>query len=70
MTRAAFTTVLPLNGGDSDMDFEIEGGAPPTAGGQGPVTWYRAVSPDYLSVMGMTIRRGRSFNGREAEPVV
>ncbi len=69
VTRVATTTVLPLTG-DSDMDFEIEGGAPPPAGGQGPVTWYRAVSPDYLSVMGMTIRRGRSFNGREAEPVV
>ena len=71
VSRAALTTILPLApGGDNDMDFAIEGAPPPTANEPGPVTWYRVVSADYPLVMGLTMLRGRSFNGREAAPVV
>ena len=70
VTGAALTSVVPLGGADNDTDFTIEGVAPPAPGQPGPVAWYRAVSADYLSVMGMTILKGRSFEGREARPSV
>ena len=70
VSRAALTSILPLNGGDSDMDFTIEGVAPPPPDRPGPATWYRVVSADYLAAMGMTPTSGRLFEGREPAPVV
>jgi putative ABC transport system permease protein len=69
--RAALTTIVPLGpGGDNDMDFTIEGAPPPAPSQPGPVTWYRVVSADYVSVMGLTVTRGRTFEGREPTPSV
>jgi putative ABC transport system permease protein len=65
---AALTSVLPL-GGDSDMDVTIEGHAP-TRPGDETTTWYRLVSADYLSSMGIRLRRGRMFAAHEAAPTV
>ena len=71
VTRAALTSIVPLGpGGDNDMDFNIEGMAPPPADKPGPVAWYRVVSDDYINLMGMRIVKGRSFDGREAAPTV
>jgi putative ABC transport system permease protein len=71
VTRAAWTSILPLAaGGDNDMDFTIEGVAPPPPDQPGIVAWYRVVSEDYLSLMGMRVRSGRGFEGREAQPVI
>ena len=70
VTGAALTSIIPLAIGDSDMDFRIEGVSPPAPDQPGPVTWYRVVSTDYFRVMGMTITRGRGFEGREAAPAV
>jgi putative ABC transport system permease protein len=52
------------------MDFAIEGVATPPPDQPGIVAWYRVVSADYMSLMGMRLRSGRLFNGREADPVV
>ena len=71
VTNAAWTSILPLApGGDSDMDFTIEGVAPPPPDQPGMVAWYRIVSGNYLELMGMRVRGGRSFDGREAQPVI
>ena len=70
VSRAALTSIVPLGGGDNDMDFAIEGTPPPAPGQPGPVAWYRTVSPEYLDVMGMKIIQGRSFDGREAQQTV
>ena len=70
VTHAALTSIVPLGGADSDMDFAIEGVAPPAPGQPGPVTWFRTVSAGYLDVMGMRMVKGRSFDGREAQPTV
>jgi putative ABC transport system permease protein len=71
VTRAAWTSILPLApGGDNDMDFTIEGVAPPPPDQPGIVAWFRVVSDDYLSLMGMRVRSGRGFERREAQPVV
>jgi predicted permease len=68
--RAALTSVTPLALGDSDMSFFPEGAPPPPPGGHAPATWYRLVSAEYFQTMGMTVRQGRNFEGREAAPVV
>jgi hypothetical protein len=52
------------------MNFTIEGVAPPPPDQPGIVAWFRVVSPDYLSVMGMRVRSGRLFEGREAQPTL
>ena len=69
--RVAWTSMLPLApGGDNDMDFTIEGVSTPPPDQPGIVAWWRVVSPEYLSVMGMRIHSGRLFEGREAQPSV
>ena len=71
VTRAGLTSILPLApGGDNDMDFAIEGVPPPPPDQPGMAVWFRIVSPDYLGVMGMRLRSGRLFEGREPQPVV
>ncbi|HJR60186.1 MAG TPA: ABC transporter permease [Vicinamibacterales bacterium] len=67
--KAALVSVLPL-GGDSDMNFEIEGRPAPQAASETPVTWYRLVTASYFDTMGMSIRHGRGFETREAAPSV
>ncbi len=66
--KAALVSVLPL-GGDSDMNFMIEG-RPAPAPTETPVTWYRLVTASYFDTMGMRLRSGRGFETREAAPSV
>lgn len=66
--RAALTSVLPLDGGDSDMSFAIEGRPAPASRTETPVAWYRRVSERYFETLGIPIVRGRGFAGREAVP--
>ena len=68
--RAALTSVLPLDGGDSDMSFDIEGRPPPASPSAAPVTWYRLTSAGYFDAIGMHLLRGRSFAEHEAAPTV
>ncbi len=68
--RAALASVLPLDDGDSDMSFAIEGRPPVARASDAPVTWYRVVSADYFDAIGMRVVRGRGFAGRDAAPAV
>ena len=71
VTRVAWTSILPLAaGGDNDMNFTIEGVATPPPDQPGIVAWFRVVSDDYLSLMGMRVRSGRGFERGEAQPVI
>lgn len=67
---AALSSVVPLAGGDSDMDFQIEGAPAPRTPDEGAVTWYRIVSAGYFDTMGITPVRGRTLTAREANPEV
>ena len=70
VTDAAVTSIVPLNGGDSDMNMQVEGLPPARTPDEEPVAWYRIVSDRYFHAMGITISRGRGFAAREAEPSV
>jgi len=65
--EAALSSVIPL-GGDSDTNFEIEGRPAATRSADALVTWYREISANYFSTMGIPLRRGRLIEPREAEP--
>ena len=51
-------------------ELHSEGRPGPRTPSETPVTWYRLVSASYFDTMGMTIRRGRGFETREAAPAV
>jgi putative ABC transport system permease protein len=59
VSAAALVSVLPFSGHDTDTSFLIEGRPQPTNAGEGPVAWYRIVSPAYASTMGMRVESGR-----------
>ena len=67
--HAALSSQIPL-GGDSDMNFTIEGRPPATRSADALVTWYRVVSANYFAAMEIPLRRGRLFAQREPEPTV
>jgi len=70
VVRAAATSVIPLSGGDSDMNFLVEGQPIPAGPDEAPVTWYRLVSAGYFEAMGIPLRAGRPFEPGEPSPVV
>ncbi|HKA17152.1 MAG TPA: ABC transporter permease [Blastocatellia bacterium] len=49
---------LPLSGGGTDTEFEIEG-QPPSEPDRQPVAWYSSVTPDYFRTMGIRLIQGR-----------
>ncbi len=67
---AALASVIPLTGGDSDMNFLIEGAPPPRTPDEAPVTWYRIVSASYFDAMGIHIVRGRGLTQRDPAPEI
>jgi len=70
VVRAAATSVIPLDGGDSDVDFLVEGQLVPANPEDSSVTWYRLVSAGYFEVMGIALQAGRPFQPAEPELVV
>jgi putative ABC transport system permease protein len=57
---AAFTTILPLSGSNSDSSFGIEG-RDPTADKVYPDEEIRVVTPEYFSVLKVPLLQGRVF---------
>jgi len=49
---------LPLSGGGTDSEFEIDG-RPPSEPGHQMVAWYSSVTPDYFRTMGIRLIKGR-----------
>ena len=65
--EAAVSSVIPL-GGDSDNSFQIEGRPKATRSADALIIWYREVSANYFSTMGIPLRKGRLLADHEAEP--
>ena len=70
VSAAALASIVPLNGGDNDRGFLIEGRPMPRSDDEAPGTWYRLVSADYFTAIGIRMQRGRGFEAREAAPVI
>jgi predicted permease len=68
---AAAVNVTPLCQCNETTSFEIEG-RPPFPRDQQPDAGYRAVTPDYFSVMSIAMRAGRAFTPRDGigQPLV
>jgi putative ABC transport system permease protein len=66
VTAAGYTTWVPLTnrGGASGITIE---GQPEPKPGQMPIPNVRAVSKDYFSAMGFTLKAGRLFDERDGE---
>jgi len=58
---AAFTTILPLSGTNSDSSFQIEG-RDPIAEKVYPDEEIRGITPEYFSVLRVPLLQGRFFN--------
>ncbi|HWO02704.1 MAG TPA: ABC transporter permease, partial [Blastocatellia bacterium] len=65
---AGAVSSLPLSGGGTDSNFQIEG-RPPAEPGHPQVAWYSSVTPDYFRAMGIRLVRGRDFTGADSTDV-
>ena len=63
---AALCQVVPFSGGGGGAPFVVEG-QEPKPGEPAPDTWWRSVSPDYFTTMGIRVMRGRVFEERDGE---
>ena len=57
---AGAVSTLPLSGGGTDSDFQIEGKPAPDPN-RSPVAHYSKVTPDYFRAMGIRLVKGRGF---------
>jgi len=68
---AALADIIPMRVGENGLGYWTTPAAPPLS--QMPIALASAVTPDYLTVMGMPLRQGRFFNDQDrmgTEPVV
>jgi putative ABC transport system permease protein len=63
---AAVTTLLPMQGAGSTIHFN-RATQPPKGPDDYVMAGYRAVSPDYLSALGVPLRKGRRLTERDRE---
>ena len=68
VTTAAVTSIVPLNGGDSDMNVFVEGRPPARTPDEELATWFRTVNHTYFDAMGLRLTSGRMFEPREVAP--
>ena len=66
VVAAGLTSNLPLGGSDSVLGFSIEG-RPEEKPGEGPMSGFHQVSPDYFAGLGIRLLRGRSFEPRDTQ---
>ncbi|HET7218590.1 MAG TPA: ABC transporter permease [Vicinamibacterales bacterium] len=66
---AALSSVVPL-GGDSDMSVLVEGKPIPRTDAETDAVWYRLISSEYFRAMQIPLKRGRTFEAREAAPAI
>jgi putative ABC transport system permease protein len=64
VTGVALTTVLPMSGLGSVVDFSVEGAPPPPPDVNAEIGMASA-SPDYFKVIGTTLVRGRGFTASD-----
>src|SRR5262245_33772616 len=63
VSGAALVNTLPLTGAIAKRSLNVEGFTVP-AGQTAPLFWLHVITPDYFTVMGIRLERGRMF-GRE-----
>jgi len=63
---AAMTTLLPMQGAGSTIHFN-RAAVPPKGPDDYVMAGYRAVTPDYLSALGVPLRKGRPLSDRDRE---
>lgn len=64
VVAASVVNNLPMGGGSTNGDFDVEGN-PPWPNGQGPITEDHVVGPNYFRVMRIPLMRGRYFTERD-----
>jgi putative ABC transport system permease protein len=64
VTAVAATTVLPMTGQGSILDFAVTGAPPPPANVNQEIA-VASVTPDYFTVLGTPLKRGRFFDQRD-----
>jgi putative ABC transport system permease protein len=72
VAAVATTTHLPMAGGGATIHFNVRG-APPAGPEQFTAAGYRAISPDYFSLMEIPLRLGRTLTASDRQgstPVV
>jgi predicted permease len=62
----AMTTLLPMQGAGSTIHFN-RAAVPPKGPDDYVMAGYRAVTPDYLAVLGVPLRKGRPLSDRDRE---
>jgi predicted permease len=68
---AALTDIVPMREGENALGYWTTPAPPPL--NQAPISLASSVTPEYLKVMGIPVRRGRFFTDRDrmgSEPVV
>jgi putative ABC transport system permease protein len=63
---AAMTTMLPMAGAGATIHFH-RSARPPKGPDEYIMAGYRAVTPEYLTTLGVPLRRGRMLNQRDTE---
>jgi putative ABC transport system permease protein len=66
---AAVVSTMPFTWSNSNMVFYLDGKPIPRPG-EFPVANNHTVTPEYFQAMGIPLRRGRTFDGHEPQPVV
>jgi putative ABC transport system permease protein len=63
--HAATTSALPMQGWGFGMPFRLDG-MPRGSDSERQACYFKIVSPDYFSALGMTVRRGRALSASDA----
>lgn len=66
VAAAAATSIMPMDAGDNDTSFRVEGMPEPDPSDPN-VTWYRAVTAGYFETIGMRLVAGRGFTARDRD---
>jgi predicted permease len=64
LAAVAVTTVLPLSGLGSIVDFAVEGAPPPPPDVNAEIA-YASASPNYFAVIGTALKQGRAFTNAD-----
>ena len=66
VTAVAATTVLPMSGQGSLLDFSVDGAPPPPPDVNQEIA-VASVTPDYFTAIGTPLKRGRFFDRRDVD---
>ena len=66
VTAVAATTVLPMSGQGSILDFSVDGAPPPPPDVNQEIA-VASITPDYFTAIGAPLKRGRFFDRRDVD---